>query len=415
MITVLINAYACAPNMGSEPGMAWNWIINLANHCRLHVITESEWRIQIEEAVKSLPQSKNITFYYNPVSERIRKMCWNQGDWRFYYHYRKWQKKTLLIASQIIREQSIDIIHQLNMIGFREPGYLWKIEDKPFIWGPIGGMFFYPTNYQTDINLKHRLFIKLKNILSWMQIKYDKRVKLAVQKAEILISSTPSEYDILNEYFKRDSIIIPETGCFINGDNNDTILCDDIFNIIWVGRFIYIKQLKIALKSISKIKHYKNIKLHIIGSGSNKEVEYFHQLAISLELQNIVIWYGAIPNSQVMKIMRNSQLLFFTSVAEATSTVVLEAISVNLPVVCFNTCGFGYVINESVGEKIELSNPEKSIEEFSQKISFLYMNRDILEQKSRNCKSYKLQFAWDSKAIQMTSLYKRAIVDFKRT
>ena len=28
---ILINAYACSPGMGSEPGMAWNWVSNLAN------------------------------------------------------------------------------------------------------------------------------------------------------------------------------------------------------------------------------------------------------------------------------------------------------------------------------------------------------------------------------------------------
>ncbi len=27
---ILINAYACSPGMGSEPGMAWNWVSNLA-------------------------------------------------------------------------------------------------------------------------------------------------------------------------------------------------------------------------------------------------------------------------------------------------------------------------------------------------------------------------------------------------
>ena len=32
MLSILINAYACSPNMGSEPGMAWNWCINLTNN-----------------------------------------------------------------------------------------------------------------------------------------------------------------------------------------------------------------------------------------------------------------------------------------------------------------------------------------------------------------------------------------------
>ena len=36
---ILINAYACSPNMGSEPGMAWNWCVHLAKHCELYIIT----------------------------------------------------------------------------------------------------------------------------------------------------------------------------------------------------------------------------------------------------------------------------------------------------------------------------------------------------------------------------------------
>ena len=31
MLKILINTYACSPGMGSEPGIAWNWVSNLAN------------------------------------------------------------------------------------------------------------------------------------------------------------------------------------------------------------------------------------------------------------------------------------------------------------------------------------------------------------------------------------------------
>lgn len=47
-LSILINAYACSPNMGSEPGMAWNWCVNLAKYCELHIITEGEFRDKIE-------------------------------------------------------------------------------------------------------------------------------------------------------------------------------------------------------------------------------------------------------------------------------------------------------------------------------------------------------------------------------
>lgn len=139
MLSVLVNAFACSPGMGSEPGMAWNWCVNLAKYCELHIITGDEFRDRIESAVPELSHGENMHFYYNPITEKVREMCWNQGDWRFYRQYREWQKKTLLMARDIINNNHIDIIHQLNMTGFREPGYLWMIEEVPFVWGPIGG------------------------------------------------------------------------------------------------------------------------------------------------------------------------------------------------------------------------------------------------------------------------------------
>lgn len=127
MLKILINAYACSPGKGSEPGMAWNWVSNLAKYCEVFVITGAHSRDKIEEAVSALDQRENMHFYYNPVSERVRKMCRNQGDWRFYKYYREWQQKTYLMAKDICAKEKIDVLHQLNMIGFREPGYLWKL------------------------------------------------------------------------------------------------------------------------------------------------------------------------------------------------------------------------------------------------------------------------------------------------
>lgn len=42
MLNVLINAYAVAPNWGSEQGMGWNWISNLAKYCNLFIVTEGD-------------------------------------------------------------------------------------------------------------------------------------------------------------------------------------------------------------------------------------------------------------------------------------------------------------------------------------------------------------------------------------
>ena len=50
---VLISAFACSPGWGSEVGMGWNWVTNLAVSCDLTVITESGFRDEIETGIAS--------------------------------------------------------------------------------------------------------------------------------------------------------------------------------------------------------------------------------------------------------------------------------------------------------------------------------------------------------------------------
>ena len=61
MINVLVNAYAVNPYWGSEQGMGWNWVVNIARYCNVYVITEGEFRDNIEEAMMSLSQKAMLS------------------------------------------------------------------------------------------------------------------------------------------------------------------------------------------------------------------------------------------------------------------------------------------------------------------------------------------------------------------
>ena len=415
MLTLLINAYACSPNMGSEPGMAWNWCVNLAKHCELHIITEGEFRDKIEAALPALPQGKNMHFYYNPVPERIRKMCWNQGDWRFYFYYKQWQKKTLQIAQEIIKKHHIDLIHQLNMVGFREPGYLWNINEKPFIWGPIAGLGSIPFSFLKGGGIKFTLFYLIKNQITKLQLKYSSKVNAALKKADILITATPESSDIIQKTHHIDSIQINETGCYIKENTSDIKKEDSPFNILWVGRFIYTKQLKLALDVIKEIRNLKNIRFHIVGQAfKEEETQTYKSYATTLGIDEICVWCGQIPNNQVMRLMRKSHIFFFTSIFEATSTVILEAIQNKLPIVCFDRCGFGPIVDSSIGRKIRLSTPQNAVKDFSREITDLYNHRELLQEMADNCKARQREPSWESKAKQMVELYQKTLNSFQQ-
>lgn len=408
-LKILINAYACSPGMGSEPGMAWNWVSNLAKFCELYIITEGEFREKIEEVVPTLEQGKNMHFYYNPVTDEIRKMCWNQGDWRFYKYYREWQWKTYLMAKEICSSEHIDVLHQLNMIGFREPGYLWKLSkesDVPFVWGPIGGLKQFPLAYLQGAGLKMKLFNRLKNILNVWQLKHEKRVDEALKTARLLVSSIPDSYRAIKKYKGLESIVIPETGCFLSEDIPTDRFDEKELHVMWVGKFDFRKQLPLALRAIA-IANNPNIVLDIYGGGSDEQIASAKRVADLLGITEKVVWHGNQPNDVVMNAMHKAQVFLFTSVSEDTSTVVLEAVSNRLPVLCFDACGMAAVIDDKVGRKVALSNPAQSATDFAKQLNDLEHDRKLLKQLSENCKQRQNELSWEEKAKTMVEWYEK--------
>lgn len=406
MLKILINAYACSPGMGSEPGMAWNWVSNLAKFCELYIITEGEFRDKIEEVVPTLEQGKNMHFYYNPVSEEIRKMCWNQGDWRFYKYYREWQWKTYLMAKDICSSEHIDVLHQLNMIGFREPGYLWKLSKEngvPFVWGPVDAKDKFPVAYLDGASIKTKLFMRLKNFLTGIQLRYSGRVLNAAHQASVVFSASSNSQRSFKKYMRIDSPLLNETGCYVQEHPVTDKSQKETFDVLWVGKMDFRKQLALALQTMASIGNNK-FRLHIVGGGDSA---FYQQMAEGLGIADQCVWHSAVSHDEVQKLMQASDVFFFTSVAEGTPHVVLEAIGNNLPVVCFDTCGQGDAVNDKVGRKVNLSNPAQSAADFAKLLNDLEHDRNLLKQLSENCKQRQTELSWEEKAKTMVEWYEK--------
>ena len=407
MKKILVNAYAVSPGKGSEPGMGWNWCIHMALSHELFVITEGEFRDRIEAALPSLPQAGNLHFYYLPVSERIRKMCWNQGDWRFYWHYRKWQKRALALAREICRNESIDIIHQLNMVGFREPGLLWKIPQVRYIWGPIGGMSQNPIAFFRGDPGAGLLKMRIKNVLNYLQMNLSPKVHRAVARASSVLCATEDERTVLRKrHPDKHLVVIPETGLDQDELLPRTPLADGRFHILWAGRFIPGKKLDLALRVLARLPQ-PDIVLDVLGSGKAEENEAYRALAGKLGVSDRVVWHGDVPHSEAIRWMCSSDLFFFTSVHEVTSTVIMEAISAGLPIVCFDICGFGPLVDDRIGRKAPCIDPGQAERDFAAIISHLYANPGELASMSTGGRENLRRLTWDYKMEQLTKIYER--------
>lgn len=403
-MNVLVNAYACCPHSGSEPGMAWNWCSNLAKYCELFIITEEEFRDKIEAEVNTLPQGKNMHFYYNPVTPKIRKMCWNQGDWRFYIYYRMWQIRTLEIAKKICSEHEIDILHQLNMIGYREPGLLWKIKGPKFVWGPLGGVETIPVAYLKGSGFKTIAFGIIKNSINSLQYRYQPNVRSAIKKADAIIAATSSSQHKLQDFYHKDISLINETGCIIYEDVDKSHVNMRTLKMLWVGKMDFRKQLALAVKVLGALKDL-DICLQVCGNGTTKQIKDMRDLASKLGVSKNLNYLGVVSHEEVQHLMRNSDIFLFTSIVEGTPHVVLEAIANHLPVICIDTCGQADCVTNETGRKVRLSSPKQTINDMAAEIRGLYHDRDEIRRLSDNCVQASHKMSWDVKIKSMLNIY----------
>ncbi len=101
------------------------------------------------------------------------------------------------------------------------------------------------------------------------------------------------------------------------------------FHVVVVGRLAHEKAVDRAIKAAAYgIAKRLPISLHIIGDGSRAKA--LKELAVSLNLQNVVYFYGEQRNPY--RFMTNADLLLVTSYHEAAPMVIDEARIIGLPV-----------------------------------------------------------------------------------
>jgi len=270
-----------------------------------------------------------------------------------------------------------------------------------------------PLSYLNNIPLKKKVFFFVKNVINKIQYKYQPNVRYAINRADVLLASTPEEQRVFKNIYHRESYFVNDTGCDVSNSPHNWLTKENkSLNMVWVAKFDFRKQLELAIRIIGELKDL-NVVLNIVGGGANEQ--YYKKLANELQVYNKCIFHGVIPHDEVMKIMQESDLFLFTSIKEDSSTVILEAIGSKLPIVCFDTCGFGPIVDDSIGRKVKIATPAQSIKDFAKVIRDIYNKRDLLPKMSENCLAKQKELSWQFKAEFVTNLYNQILYQEKHT
>ena len=407
-IRVLISAYACEPNKGSEPGVGWNWALQMAKWDEVYVITRSNNRKVIEEFLQEYPM-EHLHFYYHDCTTWKRKMKKLPNG--IFVYYKMWQKEILPLVKKIVEKEKIEIVHHITFNEFRTPGKLYQLS-SPFVWGPIGGGQFYnPIFKDAYFSQKDVLKEKFRNIINRYYLSFSKDIKAAVKKANVIMIADQSTEKIMPQ--TRKYVRLLETGYDLsrNGvkryEESVVISGNRPINLLWVGGIWPRKGLKLLIDALHESR-FQNYSLSVVGDGQDRKAS--EKLVQEYGIESKVHFLGNLSYNEVNNLYDNADVFVFTSLRDTSGNVVLEAMSHGLPVIAINHHGVGEIVTDETGIRINPVSYASVKHGFTEAIELYAQNPELMKKHGlAGRKRLEEYYSWEHNAKILQNIYEKII------
>lgn len=407
-LKVLVCAYACSPFRGSEPGVGWGYVHALSHLHDLHVLVEEEeFRAEVEQWVHSnAADAHRPRFYFirRPRNRLLRKI-WPPS---YYWYYRRWHRRAFRLARALHTREKFDLVHQLTMVGFREPGYLWRL-GVPAVWGPVGGMGAFPWRFLTQVGLRGGLYYLGYNLYNYWQVRALRRPRLAAQAAGPgLVVATQENRLGARRFWRADAEIIPEVGVSEAVAGRSAVRAPgEPLRLAWIGVLAPGKALNLALSALATLPRIVTWELDVVGDGPMHSK--WRALAARLSLSERVRFHGWKPREQAIDLMRRAHVLLISSLRDLTSTVTVEALAVGLPVICPGHCGFIDAVRGGCGILVSIASPSVFREQLAGAVRKLHDDEPLRRRMAAAARARAADFEWKVQAVRMDRVYQRVI------
>lgn len=212
---------------------------------------------------------------------------------------------------------------------------------------------------------------------------------------KIFAISDSTKKDIINQYkINEDKIKI--VSCALNKTIFKPSKQKTIFNkkLLFVGRLVPRKNIVCLIKIMRLLVDTdKEFILNLVGEGEYAYVNKIKKEIIKNNLQKNIIFYGKVTDDKLNKLYESNSIFVFTSLVEGFGLVLLEAMSKGLPVISYNVNGVkDVIINKVNGYLVKPFD----YQDFTNKIIFLYKNKNSYKEMSKNALKRVNDFNWDT-------------------
>ena len=391
---ILVSAYGCEPGRGSEAGVGWNWVLQLAREYDVHVIARANDAEKIEANIpEDLRDSLHFTYY--DTKKWLMKI--KKKSKRLYIYYTFWQIGIIKVIKRLKKEYDFDYSMHLTFGSLWMPTFLpfFKI---PFIWGPVGGADCVPKKLIKRLPFKDRVVQRFRYFLIKTS-PINLFVAYPSRKAVGILCRTENNIAAIPKKHRHKAKVIIETGMSeeVFKNEKDYSVGNETVEIAVVGRLIPIKNVEAAIESLRIVKEeFSNVHMTIMGDGKLRDK--LSDMCKGYGLTDDVTFSGEIAREQVLENLRKSDIYFLTSLHEGGSWSLMEAMATGLPTVCLDWTGMGVIVDDQSGMKVKPTTYEQICKDYADNLKKLISDKTLRKQMGLNARNrIKEEYNWENK------------------
>jgi glycosyltransferase involved in cell wall biosynthesis len=400
---VLLSAYACEPEKGSEPGVGWNWVAHMARFHEVWLLTRANNQPAIEQSLaeRPLPNVRWVYFDLPPWAH-----FWKKQRRGIHLYYFLWQLGAYFRARTLHRQVGFDLVHHVTLVNYWMPSLL-PLLPVLFVWGPVGGGESAPRIFWRSFSLRGKVYEAMRALARRMS-ELNPLLRLTARRAALGLATTPETATRLRAIgcpnvslsseagLTRDEML--RLGRFPFRENNP-------FRVASVGNLLHLKGFELGVRAFAQFqRRFPAAEYWIMGSGPERK--RLERLTRELHLADKVTFTGTIPRREVLQRLAECDVLLHPTLHDSGGWVCLEAMAAGRPVICLDLGGPGLQVTEETGIKVPAVSPERVVADLAAAMERLAKD-PTLRVRMGNAARQRVHehFDWAKKAALMTGFY----------
>ena len=401
--TVVLWAFICRPQSGSEGGLGWYWAEALTRRGHdVHLVTMSTFREEIEEQLSSQTGPGSLTVHFTKADEAAYQRG-HAGRLRFKLDYRQWQQEALR-ESRRAGLDGVEVAHHVSWGALLMGSRLVDL-GPPLVFGPAGG------GQLSGRELRGYLGRSPRETTRTFTVKYLSRrlpaARHTATRAGLVLAANAGTEALARQLgARRVARMLPEGidgSLLVPAVRPSQHRGEQI--VLWVGRFLPHRGAPLAVEAFDHVRRtVPGVRLVMVGDGATRAEA--QRRARELGLGGAVEFTGKLDWPSVLRLYDQADVFLYTGIRDTSCATGLEAAARGLPIVGLTHSGGGGCDDYAdVGAVKVPAKPTASLPaRFGQAVAEV-LNGDDYEQRSKVILDFAAKNTWDAKAYMISGWY----------